>query len=63
MNGTDFLTALALLLIFEGLMPFALPDSWKEMIRNIAEMESSKIRTFGLLSMMCGLLLLYWLGS
>ncbi len=63
MDGTDFLTAIALLLIFEGLMPFALPDSWKEMIQNIAEMESSKIRTFGFLSMMCGLLILYWLGS
>jgi len=63
MDGSDFLTALALLLIFEGLMPFAIPDSWKEMIRNIAEMESSKIRTFGFFSMMCGLILLYWLGS
>ncbi|PCJ50229.1 MAG: DUF2065 domain-containing protein [Gammaproteobacteria bacterium] len=62
MNGTDFLTALALLLIFEGLMPFASPKKWKEMLRNIAEFESSKIRIFGLMSMLVGLLLLYTLG-
>ena len=62
MNGVDFLTALALLLIFEGLMPFASPDKWKEMLRNIAELESSKIRMFGFMSMLAGLILLYTLG-
>jgi len=63
MDWEDFFTAMALLLIFEGLMPFASPDSWKEMIKTIAEFDSSKIRKFGFLSMMIGLLLLYWLGS
>ena len=62
MDGTDFLTAIALLLIFEGLMPFASPEKWKEMIRSIAEVEVSKIRLFGLMSMCAGLLLLYSLG-
>jgi len=63
MNWTDFFTAIALLLIFEGLMPFASPGRWKEMIQSIAEFDASKIRTFGFLSMMCGLLLLLWLGT
>ena len=62
MDGTDFLTAIALLLIFEGLMPFASPEKWKEMLRSIAEVDVPKIRLFGLMSMCAGLILLYSLG-
>jgi uncharacterized protein YjeT (DUF2065 family) len=62
MDGSDFLTALALLFIFEGIMPFASPQRWKETIRSISELDSSKIRTFGFMSMMAGLLLLYTLS-
>jgi len=59
MDNNDFLTALALLLIFEGLMPFASPVKWKELLRSIVEFDSSKIRMFGFMSMMVGLLILY----
>ena len=62
MNGTDFLTAIALLLIFEGLMPFASPERWKEVIRSITELDDAKIRLFGFMSMLGGLLLLYLIG-
>jgi uncharacterized protein YjeT (DUF2065 family) len=62
MDGTDFLTAIALLLIFEGLMPFASPDKWKEMLRSIADFDVVKIRLFGFMSMCVGLILLYTLG-
>ena len=62
MDGRDFLTAVALLLIFEGIMPFASPDRWKEVIRSISEVEPSKIRMFGFMSMVGGLMLLYGLN-
>ena len=62
MNWTDFLTAIALLLIFEGLMPFASPVRWQEMIRAIADIDPGKIRKIGFMSMFAGLLLLYLLG-
>ena len=62
MDSSDFLTALALLLIFEGLMPFASPSKWKDALRNIVEQDSSKIRMFGFASMMGGLLILYSLS-
>ena len=62
MDSSDFLTALALLLIFEGLMPFASPSKWKDVLRNIVELDSSKIRLFGFASMMGGLLILYSLS-
>jgi len=62
MGPSDFLTAIALLLIFEGLMPFANPDRWKDALRSIAEFDSSKIRIVGFISMFAGLLLLYGLN-
>ncbi|MFT5519841.1 MAG: hypothetical protein ACI9IA_000425 [Enterobacterales bacterium] len=62
MDSSDFLTALALLLIFEGLMPFASPSKWKDVLRNIVELDSSKVRMFGFASMMGGLLILYSLS-
>jgi uncharacterized protein YjeT (DUF2065 family) len=62
MDSRDFLTALALLLIFEGLMPFASPSKWKDVLRNIVELDSSKVRMFGFASMMGGLLILYSLS-
>ena len=62
MDGNDFLTAFALLLIFEGLMPFASPEKWQAAIRSIADLHPRKIRVIGLMSMMAGLLLLYFLS-
>ena len=62
MDSSDFLTALALLFIFEGLIPFASPAKWKNVLRNIVELDSSKIRMFGFASMMGGLLILYTLS-
>lgn len=62
MNGNDFLTALALLLIFEGLMPFANPSKWQAALRSISELPPSKVRILGFVSMLAGLLLLYLLS-
>lgn len=59
MDSSDFMTAVALLLIFEGIMPFASPEQWKKALQSIAEANASKIRIFGLISMICGLLMLY----
>jgi uncharacterized protein YjeT (DUF2065 family) len=59
MEGSDFITAIALLLIFEGIMPFASPEQWKKALRSIAETNASKVRLFGLMSMICGLVMLY----
>jgi uncharacterized protein YjeT (DUF2065 family) len=51
--------ALALLLIFEGLMPFAAPARWKDTFRRILEFSDGQIRFLGLLSIMAGLILLF----
>ena len=61
--GTTFLLALALMLIFEGALPFLSPSLWRETFRRIIQMSDGQIRFVGLSSMIVGLLLLLWARS
>jgi uncharacterized protein YjeT (DUF2065 family) len=56
---TVLLTALALMLVIEGLLPFLMPTLWRETFRKLTEMSDGQIRFIGLTSMLAGLLLLY----
>ena len=53
------LTAVALMLIIEGVMPFLLPAVWRNAFRRLTEMSDGQIRFVGLSSMLAGLLLLF----
>ena len=53
------LAGLAMMLIFEGIMPFVSPRSWKETFRKIAELADTHLQIGGLISMLTGLALLY----
>jgi uncharacterized protein len=57
--GKLLLTALALMLIIEGLLPFLAPGFWRETFRRITEMSDGQLRFIGLTSMLAGLLLLF----
>jgi len=57
--GTILLTALALMLIIEGVLPFLLPGLLRDTVRRLTEMSDGQIRFIGLTSMLVGLLLLY----
>jgi len=59
MNWHDLLNAIALLLILEGLLPFANPGSIKNIYRAMQEMPERSLRMVGLGSIVAGLLLLY----
>jgi len=59
MNWQALLTALALLLIFEGLLPFASPSSIKKVYKTMVETPESTLRKVGLASIVAGLVLLY----
>ncbi|MFO1205134.1 MAG: DUF2065 domain-containing protein [Burkholderiales bacterium] len=61
MTGT-LVTALALVLVLEGALPFAAPSIWKEAFRRMIELSDGQIRFIGLTSMLAGLLLLVLLG-
>lgn len=59
MTGNIILTAFALMLIIEGVLPFLLPGIWRDTFRRLIEMSDGQIRFIGLTSMLVGLLLLY----
>jgi len=59
--GDALLTALALVLIFEGLMPFASPARWRRLFEELLKMQDGQIRFFGLICLVCGLLMLAFL--
>ena len=60
--GKYLLTALALMLVFEGLLPFLAPGLWRETFRRITEMSDGQLRFIGLTSMLGGLLLLLFVA-
>jgi len=63
MGTSTFLMALALMLIFEGVLPFIAPNLWRETFRKITQMSDGQIRFVGLSSMIVGLLVLLWIRS
>jgi uncharacterized protein YjeT (DUF2065 family) len=53
--------ALALMLVFEGLLPFLSPAKWRQVFERAVRMSDGQIRFIGLSSMLAGLLmLLFW---
>lgn len=55
----DLLTALALVLIIEGLLPGISPSSWMKVMRDAAKLGTQGVRIVGIVSMLSGALLLY----
>ncbi|MDH3338420.1 MAG: DUF2065 domain-containing protein [Gammaproteobacteria bacterium] len=63
MFWTEILTAVALLLIIEGMLPFVGPDRYKQLVAQIAQLSDNHLRAFGLGAMLAGLLLLFLVRS
>ena len=59
MNWGDLLSALALVLVVEGLWPFLSPSGFKQRIAQVLEVPEGVLRYIGLASMLIGLLVLY----
>ena len=54
--------AIALVLIFEGALPFLSPNRWRNLLAIASQMEDRVIRNIGLGSMLAGVVLLYWVN-
>ncbi len=52
------LGAFALMLVFEGLLPFLSPKGWRQVFERATKMSDGQIRFLGLTSMLIGLLAL-----
>lgn len=55
---TEILTALCLVLVLEGILPFVNPDGYKQAIRTMIGLENRQLRLVALASMIAGVVLL-----
>lgn len=61
MTGS-LLSAIALVLIIEGLLPFVAPNTWRQTFRRAAELADGQLRFLGLSSILIGLAMLLIFG-
>ena len=59
MQWSDFLSAVALLFIFEGILPFISPNKTREFMQRFEELNNPTLRLIGVSSMLAGLVILY----
>lgn len=55
----DLLTALALVFILEGIMPFINPEGLRKMFLLAVQLDNTTLRFIGISSMLLGLVILY----
>ena len=58
MGAGVLIMAFGLMLILEGVMPFAAPALWRESFRRATEMRDGQLRFIGAASMLAGLVLI-----
>lgn len=62
MTGIDWLAAIGVLLVIEGVLPFAAPAVWRDGFRRMLEFSDSQLRFIGAASMLGGVFLLILLN-
>jgi hypothetical protein len=55
----DLLSALALVMVIEGIVPFVSPRSLRGMLEAVSRIDDRTLRVTGLVSMICGVIMLY----
>ena len=58
----ELLIGFCLMLVIEGVLPFLYPRRWRRMVAQLAQIDDGTLRLFGLLSMLAGVALLYWIN-
>ena len=56
-----WLLGLAMMLVIEGMMPFLLPELWRDTFRKLVTLTDGQLRFIGITSMLSGIILLYWI--
>lgn len=59
MNWIEILTAVALVLVIEGMLPFIRPGRYKQLVAQLVQLSDNQLRMVGLASMIAGLVLLF----
>jgi uncharacterized protein YjeT (DUF2065 family) len=58
-HWATLLTAVALMLVLEGLLPLLGPRVWRDTFRRLIDLSDGQLRFIGLTSMIAGVLLLF----
>jgi uncharacterized protein YjeT (DUF2065 family) len=56
-----FLVGVALVLVFEGILPFISPRLWRVAMQQMLIRADNVLRIMGFVSMITGVVLLYWI--
>ena len=54
----DMIRAVGLMLVFEGVLPFLMPERWQRLLLSMTSIDQRYIRAVGLTSMLLGLSML-----
>ncbi|MEM7431359.1 MAG: DUF2065 family protein [Pseudomonadota bacterium] len=58
MPWSELLTAVALVFVIEGLLPFVAPNRYKQLVAQIVSLPEGSLRMFGLAAISVGVVLL-----
>ncbi len=58
----EWLIAIGLFLVFEGLMPALFPKQWKKTVSEMVKSPETNLRIMGFASMLLGLIWIYWVS-
>jgi len=56
----SFFAACGLVLVLEGLLPLLAPDTWREAFRRLTELTDGQLRFIGLISLVFGGIILFF---
>jgi len=59
----DLFAAVALVLILEGVLPFVSPNMMRQVLEQIQRISDGQLRRMGAISMIAGLVLLYFVKN
>lgn len=62
MSGSSWAAAIGLLLVIEGLLPFAAPAVWRNGIQSVMQLRDGQLRFLGAAAMAAGIVLLVFLN-
>ncbi len=62
-NASDLFAALALMLVIEGIIPFLNPGGLRRTLALLAQLDDRSLRIGGLISMLAGVIILYFVRN
>jgi len=62
MDSDSLWMAMALVLVIEGLFPFASPAGWRRMFAQLLQLTDGQIRAVAMASISMGLVMIWWMA-